>query len=192
MGARIIKHHDSRVARVKEARAAAIIFAAVVGPLLLTYLLIAADMRSDLSELEFRHAAYNGDATLVAWKDLKVDERPGHQPHAAEVVGGHARMLGYMMDGTRPVRDGTAVKMFVLMPEAGQFLHPAHRVPDEMVEVWIAGGHTIPYLNRSLVWVEGDLHPVGEKATPGNASYAMKEAFVERASDGDIVRWSAH
>ena len=32
-----------------------------------------------------------------------------------------------MMDGYRPSRDGEQVSMFILLPEAGQFLHPAHR-----------------------------------------------------------------
>jgi hypothetical protein len=104
---------------------------------------------------------------------------------------GPVRMLGYMMDGYHPVRDGTYVKMFVLMPEAGQLLHPAHRLRDEMVEVWLAGGQSIPYMDRNLVWVEGKLQRIRQKARDGLASYAIREAAIERAPDRDIMRWFA-
>lgn len=161
-----------------------------MGPLLLTYLLIAADMRTDLSELTFRQVTTDSGVALVGWRNLtKHEENSRKQP--TKFAGGRARMLGYMMDGSHPVRDGVLIQTFILMPEAGQLLHPAHRIPDEMVEVWLAGGQSIPFLDRTLVWVEGDLRPVNDGASPGNASYAMKEAAVERAPASDIVRWSA-
>jgi hypothetical protein len=190
MGARVIVKRDLRAARRKETRAIALIIAAVLGPLLLTYLLIAVDMRSELSELRPRQATSDDGAALVSWKDLETNNEAGRQRNP-ELPAGRARMLGYMMDGYQPVRDGTDVKMFILMPEAGQLLHPAHRLPDEMVEVWLADDRSIPYLDRNLVWVEGKLQRVRQKSRDGLASYAIREAAVERASERDITRWFA-
>src|SRR5260370_34728536 len=96
-----------------------------------------------------------------------------------------------MMDVYHPVRDETAVKMFILMPEAAQLLHPAHRHPDEMVEVWLASGRSVSYVDRNLVWVEGTLQRVHQSSREGLASYAIRDAAVERASDRDITRWFA-
>jgi hypothetical protein len=192
MGGRIIEKPDLRTARKNEARAIATICAAIMGPMLLTYLLIAADMRSDLSGLKSRPADARGGAVLVGWKDLEMSDEAGRKQRTAELPGGRARMLGYMMDGYQTVQDGTAVRMFILMPEAGQLLHPAHRIPDEMVEVWLDGGRSVPYTDRKLVWVEGNLRKIRQKTTGGHACYAIGEATVEHASERDITRWFAH
>ena len=95
-------------------------------------------------------------------------------------------MLGYMMDGYRPVPDGAPVAMFVLMPEAGHLFHPAHRIPDEMVEVWLAEGASVAYKDRDMVWVEGLL-----RRSEGRAAYAMTNAFVARADERAIAQWFA-
>jgi hypothetical protein len=184
VGARVIEKRDGRTG--KETRALVVVCAAVVGPLALTYFLIAADMRSDLSELRPRQGAAAAEFTLVGWKDLEADP-----PHTPQLPAGQARLLGYMMDGYKPVRGGTPVKMFVLMPEAGQLLHPAHRIPDEMVEVWLGGDAPVPYKDRELVWATGQLRRVRLKAEEGTALYALTAAAVEPAAQRDITRWFA-
>jgi hypothetical protein len=188
MGARIIARPDLRAAKGKDSHVIALIIAAVVGPLLLTYLFIAADMRSDLSGLRLQQTTSGDGAVLVSWKDLETNDERGRQ-RDRDLPNGPARMLGYMMDGYRPARDGTQIEMFMLMPEAGQLLHPAHRLPDEMVEVWLAGGQTIPYLDRQLVWVEGILQRIRQKPREGLAFYGIRGATVEHASERDITRW---
>jgi hypothetical protein len=154
---------------VGDLKAISVVGACTIGPLLLTYLLIAADMRSDLSELTPRQAAAEG-VPLVGWKDLVA--RPE----------GRVRMLGYMMDGNQPLRDGTPVTMFILMPEAGQFLQPAQRTTGAMVAVRIANGQSVPFRFRSLVWAQGILR----KQT---AAYAIVEALAQPAGEREIGRW---
>ena len=51
-----------------ESRTIAAIVAAVGLPLILAYLLVAADMRNDLSEL--KPTAVSGDTALIGWPDL--------------------------------------------------------------------------------------------------------------------------
>jgi hypothetical protein len=102
----------------------------VAFPLLLAYILIAADMRSDLSRTSARsHGPVDG-ATLVGWTDLKHTE--AHR--------GLVRMLGYMMSAYQPAPDGRRVYMFVLMPEAGHLIRPGHRLPHERSEVRLHAG----------------------------------------------------
>jgi hypothetical protein len=46
--------------------------------------------------------------------------------------------------------------MFILLPEAGQFLHPAHRISNQMVEV--RPTHPLAFRYRELVWASGILN----------------------------------
>lgn len=156
--------------------------------MILAYILVAADMRSDLSDLKPSGEMPDKATALIGWPDLEtapeqlvsLEQTRWHSPRAA-------RMLGYMMDGYQPSRDGAQVEMFILMPEAGQFLHPAHRIPDEMVEIWLS--RPLPFQYRRLVWVSGLLARVAGRRISEKASYAMKNASVEPATQSDITRW---
>jgi hypothetical protein len=122
------------------------IIMALAFPMLLAVALVAMDMRSDLSELKPAGQADDKGAVPVGWPDLALQHESA----------GRVRMIGYMMDGYRPSRDGATVDMFVLLPEAGQVLHPAHRIPNQMVEVHPT--HGVVFHNRDLVWASGMLN----------------------------------
>jgi hypothetical protein len=189
VGARTIRKRDLSADRRRDARAIALVFAAILGPLLLTYLLIAADMRSDLSELKPWHAVAEGGVRIVGWADLAADGTSRADKRAVHLANSPVRMLGYMMDWYRPVREGTPVSMFILMPEAGHLLHPAHRIPSQMVEIRLASGHSIPYRDRRLIWVTGLLENTGGTVNGEHAVYAMTGASTAFAEDRDIARW---
>jgi hypothetical protein len=81
-----------------------------------------------------------------------------------------------MMDAYQPSRGGATVDMFVLLPEAGEFLHAAHRIPNQMVEVHPS--QPVVFRYRDLVWAAGTLtRTVG---SPGDerANYALIGAEV--------------
>jgi hypothetical protein len=77
--------------------------------------------------------------------------------------------------------------MFILLPEAGQFLHPAHRIPDQMVEVWLA--RPTPFTYRRLVWASGVLARTPGRRDPDKALYSLKDSVIENAENRDITRW---
>jgi len=176
MGARlIVRQGPNAVLRRRESRTLAIVIASVAGPCLLMFFLIGADMRSDLSDLRPRSATFGDGARLIGWSQL-----------GALLPEGRVRMLGYMMDGYKSVPDGTPITTFMLMPEAGHLLHPAHRDPDERVEVRLADGSPVPYSDRAMTWAEGYLKR-SEKGA--GAAYALEQATVSRADERAISQW---
>ena len=70
------------------------------------------------------------------------------------------------------------------MPEAGHLLHPAHREPDEMVDVRLA--EPIPCNDRALIWAEGFLK---RGAGGPGAAYSLNRAHVSRADELAISQW---
>jgi hypothetical protein len=152
--------------------------------LTLAFILIGVDIRSDLSDLKPMQAMADQAKPLIGWPDLEIKDG---RPASAELSGRRIRMLGYMMDGYKPSPDGAQVKMFILMPEAGHFLHPAHRIPNEMVEIWLR--LPAPFKYRSLVRATGLLarNPSGHDCD--KASYVMQDAETEPALERDITRW---
>lgn len=152
------------------------IIGAVGLPVLLAGLLVSLDLRSDLSDLRPKHARFDAATALVGWADLEAVSEPRR-----------ARMIGYMMEGYRPSREDAPVNTFILMPEAGHVLHAAHRIPDEMVDVWLA--ERAPFHYRSLVWVSGILARKYSRLQEGEALYAITSARLDRAVPADITRW---
>ena len=145
--------------------------------MLLAVAFVGMDMRSDLSELKSAGQVDDKGVVPVGWPDLaRQHERAGR-----------VRMIGYMMDGYRPSRDGEMVDMFVLLPEAGQLLHPAHRIPNQMVEVHPS--HPVVFHYRDLVWATGILNRTMGSSGDEKAAYAMVAAEVTPASERDIGKW---
>ena len=183
MGTRVIKMRGiSAAQRRRESRALASIICAVVLPLILAFVLVALNMRSDLSELIPSEALPDGTATLIGWQDLEIPEgKTVSLEQTRWQPGRRVRMLGYMMDSHG--------RMFVLMPEAGLILHPAHHIPDQMVEVWPTT--PVPFRFRSLVWSTGNL----ERTRGSHGShddrplYTMTSAEVQPAVESDITLW---
>jgi hypothetical protein len=154
--------------------------AAIVVPMLLTGGLIALDMRTDLSDLKARPSAHVDGFQIVGWSDLR-SLTPGQPVQAA--------MLGYMMDGPHPVADGTPVETFALLPDAGHWLHPAHREADESVEVWLPVDLPIRYSGRKLIEVSGMLLRKPGHLREGEAGYTLANAEVRFAGDRRIMEW---
>lgn len=189
VGARTIRRRDEAVRR-RQARQETLtlwkIIAALATPMLLAFVLVAMDMRSDLDELKSSGQADSNGAIPVGWAELEGRSDSAVQ-HAPLWEGLRVRMIGYMMDGYKPSRDGEQVNMFVLLPEAGQFLHPAHRIPNQMVEVRPL--HSVAFRFRQLVWASGTLNHTTARRGDEKAAYAMSEAEVVPASERDISKW---
>jgi hypothetical protein len=183
VGTRFIKMRGiSAVRRRREFRALASILCAVVLPLILAFVLVAMDMRSELSDLMPAEALPDGTAALIGWQDLEIHEgKTVSLEQTRAQPGRRVRMLGYMMESYG--------RMFVLMPEAGHWLHPAHHIPDQMVEVWPTD--PAPFRFRSLVWSTGILTRTRARHGPHDDKplYTMTGAEVQPAVQSDITLW---
>jgi hypothetical protein len=183
VGARTIRVRNDSARRGKETRQERLtlwkIITALVTPMVLALVLVAMDIRIDLSELKSSGQRDEQGAMPLGWPDLEVS---ANQDGPRRV-----RMIGYMMDGYQPSRDGAQVSMFILLPEAGQFLHPAHRIPNQMVE--IRPRHPIVFRYRDLVWASGVLNRTIGSPGDEKAAYAMSDAEVNRATEREIGKW---
>jgi hypothetical protein len=177
VGARTIRKRDDSARKKQETLTLWAIIVALAFPMILAAALVAMDMRSDLSELKSTGQMDDKGTLPVGWPDLE-GQREGT---------GRIRMIGYMMDGYQPSREGATVDMFVLLPEAGQFLHPAHRIPNQMVEVHPS--HPVVFHYRDLVWAAGILNRTMSNHRDDKAAYAMIAAEVAPASARDIGKW---
>ncbi len=179
VGARRIHKRDVAAGRNrnKEGLTFWSITAAIVLPTILAVALVATDMRADLSDLRSTGKVDSDGAVPLGWPEL--NER---RQDSARV-----RMIGYMMDEDPGWRDGTSVHTFILLPEAGRLLHPAHRIPGQSVAVWST--KPVVFRNRQLVWASGALNRTIRRSRDDQPDWAMISADVRPATENDIRKW---
>jgi hypothetical protein len=172
VGARTIRRRDESVrqGRVRQENLTlGKIIAALAIPLFLAFALAAMDMRSDLDQLRSSGQPDDKGAVPMGWSELTQSDLAAGLSTTEGEGPRRVRMIGYMMDGNRPSRDREQVSMFILLPEAGQLLHPAHRIPNLMVEVWPL--HSVNFRYRQLVWVSGTLNRTIGSPGPEKAAF---------------------
>jgi hypothetical protein len=124
---------------------------------------------------------------ILDWPEL---ERSRHALHTGAISSGAMiRALGYMMEGVRPVRDGERVQSFVLLPDAGSAVHPAHRFGDQMIEVRLEAGSPARFSERSLVWAWGTLQMLPGDPLGHMPLNVLEHARTEPADRADIRRY---
>jgi hypothetical protein len=123
----------------------------------------------------------------MPWHDLERGRRALKAGGLS--AGTSARVLGYMMDGAQPMRDGQPAGSFVLLPDPGSGAHPAHRFGDQMIEVHLAAGETVRFAEGRLVWVWGTWRVM--RGAPGGQIplYRLDDARMESADRTDIPKY---
>ncbi|MGO4879628.1 MAG: hypothetical protein ACLP59_02260 [Bryobacteraceae bacterium] len=144
--------------------------------------------RPDLSDLvPIRNAAEN--YVVLSWSTLLRDH-----PHALEAgsslyTGAQVQALGYMVEGDHTMGEGEWVQDFVLLPEAGNLLHAAHRFGDQMISVHLQPDSRVRFSARALAWVWGTFRAfAGDPAGP-KPLYALERAHVQPAQRGEVVKY---
>jgi hypothetical protein len=170
---------DSLVSRSERLRALVLVIVITCVPVLATLLAIVSTTEPDLSDLTpIRQIP--GQYALLNWFAL----RQGRLSSESSV-----QALGYMVESDRSPHSGDWVRDFVLLPEAGNLLHPAHRIPDEMIAVRLREGEKIQFSPRRLVWVWGTF-----RVSPGDPAglqplYDLDRARVQLADKSDIPKY---
>jgi hypothetical protein len=140
----------------------------------------------DLFDLTPRFSDLDGYA-LIAWHELERSRgalRSGGIPR-----GTAARVLGYMTRGAQPIRDGQLVPFFVVLPDAGTPLHPAHRFGDQMIEVRLRPGDTVHFSEGNLIWVLGTWALLPGDPSGPTPLYALVNAKITAAEKSDISKY---
>jgi hypothetical protein len=128
------------------------------------------------------------DYTLVAWHDLEY-AYGGALRVGGPSAGSPTRVLGYMMDTDHPIQDGDAVDRFVLLPDAGSAVHPAHRFGDQMIDVQLRTGTAILFKEGSLVWVWGTWKAIAGDSAGDKPLYQLQEAQAKNVDEEEISKY---
>jgi hypothetical protein len=94
-----------------------------------------------------------------------------------------------MMDGDHPVQDGDSVDRFVLLPDAGSAVHPAHRFGDQMIGVQLRTGTAILFKEGSLVWVWGTWKAIAGDSAGDKPLYQLQEALAKNVDTQEIFKY---
>jgi hypothetical protein len=165
----------------------ALVIAITCVPVLGTLLAIVSTTEPDLSELiPVRHTA--GQHVMLNWAALRQGRLFAESTLQAPIQA-PIQALGYMVESNRSTHTGDWIRDFVLLPEAGTLLHPAHRIPDEMIAVRLRENDRIQFSPRSLVWVWGTF-----RGSPGDPAvlqplYQLEQARAKLADKSDIPKY---
>jgi hypothetical protein len=162
---------------------------AVAGvPILGTIFVNAATSEPDLAELvpiNSRIANY----VVLNWSELLRDHVSDTREAALVPSDSEVQALGYMFDGDWTVSKGEWVKEFVLLPEAGTLIHPAHRIRDQLITVHLEDSNGVRFAPRVLIWVWGKFRVSSEPAARSRPLYTLEQARVKLADQADIARY---
>jgi len=168
---------------------ALVLVAVVAGvPILGTIYVTAATSEPDLSDLT-PISQRAGNFLVLNWSSLLQDQ--AHSLNTGTVIpsGAQVQALGYMMDSDRSTSKDQWVQDFVLLPEAGNLLHPAHRIRDQMIAVHLEDGTRIQLAPRALVWVWGNFRPSAGLGPGSEALYVIERARTKRADRAELRRY---
>jgi hypothetical protein len=155
-------------------------------PLAGVLLVISATSLPDLSDLvPIGNSAQN--YVVLTWSTLLRDHPRSLVAGSSLFVGSRVQALGYMVEGDRAIGEGQWVQDFVMLPEAGHFLHPAHRFGDQMITVHLEPDTRVRYSSRALVWVYGTFRACAGDPAGSKPLYSLERARVQ-ATDIEEIR----
>jgi hypothetical protein len=175
------------ISRRHEIRFLALLTAGLCVPVLGTFIAIFSTVEPDISDLT-PISEKIGEDLILNWPDLERHPRALHEASSA-FAGARVQALGYMMENDRPIRAGEPVQDFILLPGAGNLLHPAHRFGDQMIGVHLSPGNPVQFMPRRLVWVGGTFRAASGDPTGSRPLYDLEQAQVALASKTEIRRY---
>ena len=156
-------------------------------PILGTIFVTASTSEPDLSDLT-PITPRTGNHLILNWSSLLRDQAHVLQTGTVDPAGAEIQALGYMMESDRSIRKDQWVQDFVLLPEAGNLMHPAPRIRDQMIAVHLQDGAGIQFSPRALVWVWGNLEAAAGLGR-SEALYTLGRARAKPADKTDIQRY---
>jgi hypothetical protein len=171
--------------RREHSRALAVVIAIMGVPALGTIRAVVSTTKPDLSEL-IPSDKQVGEYIVLSWPELPQTRRNELNSAAATLGGAAVRALGYMVDGDKAIHTGDLVQDFVVLPDAGNLLDPAHRFGDQMVSVRLKESDRIPFSPGRLVWVWGTFRASRGDPSGPTPLYHLERARAQVADRVDI------
>ena len=128
---------------------------------LTTIALVATSTQPSFENRSFPQTTDRGNPLVLDWPKLYSLSKhsSGDNPELRALSSASVRVPGYMLSFVeKPNRDGK-VNEFLLVPDVGNWLHPPHLDPGEVVLVRTKNGANARLLDRRPIWVEGKLSP---------------------------------
>lgn len=180
---------NKNAVRPKEAIRTLLLATAIAGvPIPGTIFVATATSEPDLGELipiNDRIANY----VVLNWSELLRDHPSDKRKATLGLSDIEVQALGYMFDGDRPISKGEWVKEFVLLPEAGTLMHPAHRIRDQVITVHMEDSKGSQFAPRVLIWVWGKFRVSTEPEVRSRPLHTLEQARVKLADKADIPRY---
>jgi len=176
------------ISRSEERRTLILLIVIVCVPVLGSLWAITATTQPDLSELS-PLTVQTPEYAVLAWSSLLRGHSKTLEARSAIFSGASIQVLGYMMEGAQSIRAGQPTKTFVLLPDAGNIMHAAHRFGDQTIAVHLRDRDTIKFAPKALVWVWGTLQSLPGDATGSEPLYALGNARAELAPKADIDKY---
>jgi hypothetical protein len=154
-------------------------------PMVAAAALIVVSMRPDLGNTRFFHTAVETEALTMDWPTLyRLNEKdPTVEYIRALLPTSQVRMPGYMIPFEEIPDKNSEVTQFLLVPDPGNWLHPPHLDPGDVVFVRLEGGARARLLARRAVWVTGKLSLSPIKRAELGAAYPMWASGVQELHD---------
>jgi hypothetical protein len=176
------------ISRREEVRTLLLIGAGVTIPLAGALWAISVTGRPDLSDLvPIGNSVEN--CAVLNWSTLLRDHPKALDAGSSLSAGAQVQALGYMFAGDRALGEGEWVQDFVLLPEAGNFLHPAHRFGDQMINVHLEPDTRVRFSFRALVWVRGTFRASAGDPAGAKPLCALERAHVRPAERREILKY---
>ncbi len=186
VGRRIEPTRKRPVSRRAERRTLLLVALAGAGPVLAVALLIGRSIRPDLSDLSAAGTMPDG-RMILSWPALLRVRGHALDANSGLAQGAAVCALGYLSGEATDEN----ISRFVLLPETGSFLHPAHRFGDQMIEVRLRAPASARFGSESLVWACGRLHILPGDPAGSVPLYALADAEIRAAGTPDIAKYFA-
>jgi hypothetical protein len=179
------RSRPTRVTRREEWKAFGITVLAMGVPMVAAATLIVVSMRPDLGNTRFFHSAVETEAMTIDWPTLyRLNVKdPTVEYIRALLPTATVRIPGYMIPFEEAPDKNSEVTQFLLVPDPGNWLHPPHLDPGDVILVRLTGGAKARLLSRRAVWVTGKLSLSPVKRRELEAAYPMWASDVQELRD---------
>lgn len=172
-----------------EFRTLALIMVGLIVPGLGTEWVKSATSRADLSDLVPIQNSV-GSYFLLNWSTLLREDPQAWSGASPVSSGSSVQALGYMVASNGSLGgEETLVQDFILMPEAGNWVHPARRYGDQMIAVHLHKDARVQFSPRALVWVRGTIQSLPGEPGGIKPVYVLEPARAYAADKAEIGRY---